>query len=841
MGVTYKHTKRYENFFGTDLKSNALEFPEKYAASVSNVQIAPTGVLQKRVGYQPHADSVCSHGLFTYNRVHPLTGEEDQQILGVSTTLKKLSKATLTVTYTGTDPTARLSIFLDTATDQYRCQIEVGTVTVLDSPLGLGRDELAPKTMTTLRAEIDALTDITATLSGDGSTPAAFMECVSQYDLTSGAYQATGRYWSALNECPQSGNPNLLGGSETHKNDLSYENATAVVLQNCLYVSNGYDEVLKYDGQNLYRAGLPTPTRAAVAGTSASGRVYVWRTQYVQTDAVFNVAESNIASSLEYSYTDPSAATASVTVYSVQAGSGFNTNCALISGTGTGTAIPVTAGHTMKAGDTAYLWNTVTSAYETRSVVSVGATTVTVNSSIGYTNSVTNNRNVISNNLRIRIFRNVNSGITPTLFFEVVDIPNNSFVSSQTYSDTTSDANLISNIQLVEPATDRSPPAKGRYISAFQTLLVTAGDFLDPNVVSFSDIENCEYFPIPDNQFPVANLQGDVISGIHPSNENFLIFQSRAIHAVTGDVPNGSFRVDTITTDIGCAAHATIRDVRGSVCFLSLVGPREMSAASVPRGLGQYKDNAYNSRIDPMFSQRGVSAEELYRLKRAIAINDRKGERYIVYIPCESVLSGTRYSNSNSRVLAYDYTRDSWLFWDNLDATGGLITCNSDNDIYLIERRLSGLTVKNYLHRFLTTGTYLDYQDHDQAITFKYVSPWEFLGEAGVRKNFQNILVYSAEDLDRPFTVQIQTESNFVAETPISNCSITFGAGGYGTSAYGDDPYGDPSTTGLKHKLNNGRVTSLRVIFSNAEEQTNISITGYELEVAAPYKPAYKT
>ena len=441
------------------------------------------------------------------------------------------------------------------------------------------------------------------------------------------------------------------------------------------------------------------------------------------------------------------------------------------------------------------------------------------------------------------MFRNQNTTVTPTLFYELIDIPNNSLgAGTQTYVDTVSDALLLGGIMLVEPTTDRSPPVKGKYISAFQTLMVTAGDPANPNVVSVSDIESPEYFPIPDNQFTVNNLQGDLITGLHPSNENFLIFQTRAIHAMTGDVPNANFRVDTITTDIGCAAHATIQDVRGSVCFLSPVGPRVMTGANIPQGLGEAKDNQLNSRIDPLFSQKGLTASATLRLKRAIAINDRRGEKFILFIPCENeTTGGDVYVNENSQTLIYDYTRDAWVRWTGLNMAGGLITTSQDRDIYFIERRELNDAVENYVYRFLNTGTYLDYQDHDQAIIATYKSPWDFFGEAGIRKNFQSIRLYGVEDIDREYTVDIQTETNFTPDNPISMCSLTFGGGGYGTAQYGDDPYGDPATIGLKHKLNNGRATSIRVILSHSEEQKNFTVTGYELEVAAPYKPVYKT
>jgi hypothetical protein len=210
---------------------------------------------------------------------------------------------------------------------------------------------------------------------------------------------------------------------------------------------------------------------------------------------------------------------------------------------------------------------------------------------------------VISNNLRIKILRNQNTGVSPTLWFKVVEIPNNSFAATQTYTDNTADANLFT--QFLELATDRSPPVKGKYLSAYQNLMVTAGDPENPNQVSVSDLTNPEYFPLVFNQFTVTNLQGDVITGIHPASESFLIFQNRAIHAVTGDVPNQSFRVDVITQDVGCVAHATIQDVRGKIFFLSPVGPRIMQGASIPAGLGTAADNQLNSRIDLQSARRG--------------------------------------------------------------------------------------------------------------------------------------------------------------------------------------------------------------------------------------------
>lgn len=849
MGVTYQFNKRYQNFYGYDLRTNDLEFPEQRATDVLNIQYTPTGTIEKRKGFQPHADTGgASCGLFNYSQINSTTGAETIEILGCSDTIKKLTDASLAVTYSGLSSIAQIQVIFDTVTGVYRCQVFEGLITRLDYSLGLGRDEVSPVTLTNLRTQINAITGFTATLTGSGSTPAAFIKTVPLASLIGQTVTLAAKSWTSLNVSPQTGKSGPLVGSITNKDSAQFENVTSTQLQNCIYFSNGYDPVLKYDGQNVYRAGLP-PSSDGSDGTysvTTSGTLgtnkYIWKACYVQKDNKGNVTEGNTFQDTEKNFQQPSAAAVTVTVSNIQAGSGFNTNCAIVNGLQSGvTQITVdngsTGNHTMKVGDTAYFYDGVSASYVERLVTGTTLTTIIIQ---GSAVNVADNA-VISNNLRIKVLRNQNTGVTPTLWFELVEIPNNAFAATQTYTDNKSDTSL--SIQFVEHATDRSVPVRGKYLSSYQNLMVTAGNLSNPNEVSFSDVESPEYFPLVSNQFTVNNIQGDYITAIHPSNDQFIIFQSRAIHAVTGDIPNQTFRVDIITQDVGCAAHASIQDVRGTICFLSNVGPRVMTGASIPKGLGIAKDSELNSRIDPLFNQRGQSFDQTYQLKRAVSLNDRKGERYLIFLPCESLTGSVRATNSNSIVLVYDYSRDAWLKWNNIDMTAGVVSVDSDNEIYYLERRdnnPAGVTIVNYLYRFMNSGQFYDYQDHNQAISAYHKSPWEFMGEAGVLKNFERIKVYSSENIDNSFNLTVETEKDFIVDTPLSTLSLAFGANGYGVSAYDTAPYGDPSTTGLKHKLSNGRCVSLRVILKNEEAQANIAITGYELETALPYKPGFK-
>lgn len=843
----YQHIQRYNNFYGFDLRSNDLTFPEKRATYVENVQFTPTGTIEKRKGYQLHAEPGAKFGLFTYNRIDS-NGVEQPEILGISNTIQKLLTTTLSVTYSGANAVANFELVYDPATDTFRCRIEVGTSQVLDYSLGLARDVGSPVTVQNLATQINLLAGFSATITGATNTPAACLTITPQVSLISNPISLTAKYWGSINVTPQPGSASPFAGSETNKNSANFENVTSAQVQNCIYFSNGYNAVMKYDGQNAYRAGLPPEsgstayTVSAVLGAGAN--VYVYREQFIQIDANGNQIEGNPFSSAQYTGAEPSASSATVTVSNIQAGSGFNTNCAIVNGVQAGvTTITVDNGsggsHTMKAGDTAYFFDGASSQYVSRTVTSVGATTITIS---GAAVNVADNA-VISNNLRIRILRNKNTGTTPVLFFELVEIPNNSFAGTQTYTDSASDTSLVA--EFLEPTTDRSPPVQGKYISAYQNLLVTAGNLTNPNECSFSDIENPEYFPLVANQITVTNLTGDIITAIHPSAESFLIFQNRAIHAVTGDVPNQNFRVDVLTQDVGCAAHASIADVRGGICFLSNVGPRVMVGTRLPKALGPAEDNELNSRIDPLFNSEGLSSQQVLQLKRAVGFNDRINERYLIFIPAESVEGGVRFSNSNSQLVAYDYTRDAWVLWTNIDMTAGVTSIDSDREIYFAERRdaipSSGATdIKYYMYRFLNTGTYHDYQDFNAAIDFIYKSPWEFMGNTGTLKNFERIKVYSSEVVDAPFVLTVETEKDFIADASISTCTLNFDVAGYGTMPWDTDPWGSPSTTGIKHKLSNGRAISLRVIFSNSENQTNVQITGYELEMALSYAPGFK-
>lgn len=822
--------KRYDNFLGLDLKSNYLLKSEQYATGMLNTQYRKDAGIEKRKGYKAYAGSKGGFGLFDYGRINPDSGASEPELLSVSSKLHKLKEAQVNVAYSGALLNLYLSIYYDTNTSNFRCVIDDGVTTYLNQALGVGFDELSTYTLSNLVTALNSVTGITATLTGDGSISAALALLVREHDLVvDGAYVIKAGYWSDVN-CPVA---SPFAGSETNKASSSFENVTATQLNNVIYLSNGYDEVQKYDGQNIYRAGLPTPTAptaTAVAG-AITGTNYRWLITYKQIDAVGNVTEGNYVTTA--SNLNLTAQNGSLSLPNIIASTGFNTNAAIVNGAQAAVnTITVDNGaggaHTLKVGDKAYFYDAISASYVTRDISAISGTSITVS---GAAVTVADNA-VISNNLKIVIYRSFSSGSTPTDYWLVAEVPNDSFNANQTYIDSTLDVNL--GAQYIYPATLRDAPPKGKYITQYHNLLVVAGNPTLQNTVFFSDVDSPEYFPLDSNSFDIETVNGEVITGISQDNEVLAIFKQRSTTVVNGTLTDSNFRVNLVSNDIGCVAHATIQELSGALVWLSERGPYVMVSGQIPKALG-------NGLIEPGFDYRGLSQSLTPNLKKAIGFNDRKQLQYWMYIPCERTVSGDKEMTSDSYLYVFDYYRGSFLYWNAMNCAGGIAL--HSNNVYFSERRYSDFSssVEHVLYVKSNLNDAWDYEDHATPITSKYYGNWESMGEPSVLKRFIRVKVFA--DQATPYSManlSVKSEINYTSPDTKADFTMDFDDVGYGVSAYGAYPWGDVRNFEMKHTLNSGRVRSLRVVFNNAEHQTNMEILGWELEIAMPFKPGLK-
>lgn len=803
-----------------------------------NAEYTDQGSINKRVGFQTHAKTAGGFGLWTYQKADPITGVVTPEVVTVDQNLWRQKQATLNVTYSGGNPSCQLSIYLDAVTQTYKCQIIEGTTEVLNFDLGVGFDEVTPVTLADLDTQISALVGFAATVTGDNTTPAAFLKIVRSFDLsaaTGGAYAGVAKYWEQV-YCPIS---NPLALYYANRNNSDSENVSSVQTQNTIYFATGFTECFKYDGQSFYRAGLPNPdvpTVALVAG-AVTGSNYRHVTQYIYYDKAGNIIEGNYATSA--SNVNAAANSFDVTVSNISNTSGFNTNCAIVNGIQAGVnTITVFNTNTLQVGDTAYFFDGVSASYVERNITARTATSITI---AGAAVNVANNA-VISANLRIGIYRSKTSGTTPTIFYLVAEIPNNSFAATQVFNDNITDTNL--GRLFLSPATDRSPPPKGRYVQQWNGIGMMAGIPDDPAALAFSDVDGFEYFPNDTNRLLIEPGNGDVISGIAPNNEVFDVFGQSSFSVITGDITTGQIRVETKSRDLGCSSHASITEIDGALMWLSDQGPRYSQGGQVPLPVGQVtnEDRApTSSRIDPEFDNKGKTPDQLLQLKRAVGFNDSSRQRWILYVPCEETTAGELHPNEFSKVYVYDKVRDAWLIWNNLNMASGMAIVGME--FYFQERRYSDFlnAVESKLYRRLNLIDEWDYADNTNPVNLDYSPQWEFLGEPSVLKKATKVKIFSIEDQNTgPFTVVVDQEINFQKDTSATTFSIEMLSGGYGINAYGNDAYGDPSDGSRFHTLNRDRTFSSRTRFKNEELHENVVISGWETEYDAPYRPDFK-
>lgn len=823
--------KQFVNHFGLDLKSNDIVRPTEFASKVKNAQYKKNGNVGKRRGYRGAADSAGGLGMGLYNRIQPSDGKLVPELLAVDGDLQKLNEASFTVTYAGSEASVIYEIFMDEETQTYKAQITEDVTLVMDEDLGVGIDEASPVTLADLKATVDAITDFTATIVGDDTTPAAYLDFLRSENLAAGDVASTARYWTEVNKTVTS----PFSGAVTNQADDDFENASFEQLNNVLFIATGYDALQKYDGQTVYNAGVPEgviPTTAlGIAGLLTSATGYRHRIVYTQFDAVGNIVEGQ-PSGVSTPDLTPTAESIDVTVTNIEDGTGFNTNCAIVDGAqGPVNTITVDDGsagaHTMKAGDRAYFFDSVSGNHVTRNVTSVAGTTITVD---GAAVTVADNA-VISNNLRIGIYRNLDGGTTS---FLVAEIPNDSFTTTQVYNDNIPDASL--GIELIDPVFRRDLPPIGRYVSKYNNQLFVAGDPDNQNLAYWTPPEKPENFSIALLNARFQSKNGDPISGLKQDNEVMAVFEKRATHILSGDLANLNIRIDILNEDIGCISNGSIQEVRGSLYFLSDRGVWAVTSGQQPR------DNS--ERIEPIFDVDITLPEnEIKRLKRSVAVNFRSKEQYILFLPAETPRAPKVESNGFSQIVTEDYFRNAWFLWDNMNMGGGAVIFK--DMLYFTEKRFSTTSsvVENYLYIQQDRGDAWDYEDNIDPIDCEYGTAWYHMGEPSIFKKYLRFKAFGIEDTEaNAFTIDVDIERDFVSDLIIGQFTLDYATGqeGYGIASYGVAPYGDPTDPNRKFKIGPIKSKALRFIMKNSEHKQNIDISGWEIEFVPAYRRELK-
>lgn len=824
--------KNFNSFKGRDVRSSDLIRDLDSAIEFQNGRILAEDSVVSREGFKIRGQEAQYKGLYTYRYANLTSGETQEELVSLSQFLYRKKDTTFSISYAGGGLSILFNHAVDVTTSTFQVDIEVDAVNVFSVDVGTG-NEVAPYTLANLKTAIELVAGFTCTISGDTTVPAAFMPILIDEAFITGApdtLSITVYNWEKMSTLV---NADFAAYDTAYAQDY-WELASTANMNNCLFIAHGYGPLYKYDGQNVYRAGMPVATTnptLALGGTGVTDTNIKYIYLYKQIDN-----QGNIVEGVE---TDPSATvspanqTVTVTVANTLAASKFNTGCAIVNGAQVAvTTITVTAGHTLKIGDAAYFPDSLTTGgWAERRVTATTATTITIS---GAAVTVVNNA-VISNNLRIVIYRSTNSG---NLYYKVAEISNNSFSATQTYADSTPTASL--GIQYVPPVNDHDPlDANVKYLCEHQGLLIAAGDPADPNTWFYSSGEGPEYFPALSNFENVRNTSGGSIRGCGSDQEFLIIGTQRDLFVYSGDLAAGNARQEKLSDGhMGFACHNSIVDIGQGIIFLSRTGFWLVQNGYNLVEVGE-RINVEITNID------GYSSSQVPQLKRATAIHFDGTDEYICFIPAESGTSTSRYANPSSVCHVLNIDRGSWSTWTNLNMGGGL--ADYDDNIFFQSRRDdSALTVTGNLWERNVAGQLEDYADHEDPIEFRLGTQWLDDTEPSVFKVWLWLKVYNLlrSRLSSTFTLNVLIERDYRRGTPWFSFTLNMGSGsssiGYGFFPWGESLWGTPQATTEKMKLRTGKAQSIRFVYTNSTHNQKVALSAWETVYAAPYRKELK-
>lgn len=257
-----------------------------------------------------------------------------------------------------------------------------------DIPFRKGFDVTDPYLISTFIATISGANPtgvygLQIAINGDSNYPAAFIQIIEPIIIDSNrTFEMDYWYWEKINST--SIGPPFPGSANIHyQNSPDFENASMAAYDDVIYVANSLDYPQKYDGQTVYRAGMPLGVRPPLSADNtsfvsqpfAANDVYEYAITYEQVDNRGHIVEGEISETWTQTISSMdtnSAIDLTVTNLITTAGNNWNTNGGLYDASSPMpkgsygpdsqgfyyALVALSAGFTLKIGDSAYYADT---------------------------------------------------------------------------------------------------------------------------------------------------------------------------------------------------------------------------------------------------------------------------------------------------------------------------------------------------------------------------------------------------------------------------------------------------------------------------------------------------
>lgn len=349
-------------------------------------------------------------------------------------------------------------------------------------------------------------------------------------------------------------------------------------------------------------------------------------------------------------------------------------------------------------------------------------------------------------------------------------------------------------------------PANPKFVTGFKDALFFAGHSANPEEIVFTA-------PFTDSDFSTANGAGSLrvdskVTALFPFRNELIIFGEERIYRLTGNTI-ADFVLQPITRDIGCLNGFTVQELAGDIIFLGRDGLRTVAGTErindVELGTisGNVKELFDDTDVDE-FESIVVPGKTQYRLFRVNTTADTQAT--------------TKGIIAVRKQQGFEFA-----------TTKGIQPSSTDfftiqGETFVIHGGFDG-----YVYRQEQGNTF-----DGTNIVGRYRSPDMTMGDAGIRKNFQRVIInYSPTGtINSDLFLRYDYESPDAARPAAYPFDSTKVVALYGTSVYGTATYGGQSNPLVRQPVEgSGFAVAMRVV-DNAESFP-YTLKGFQLEFDA--------
>ena len=347
-------------------------------------------------------------------------------------------------------------------------------------------------------------------------------------------------------------------------------------------------------------------------------------------------------------------------------------------------------------------------------------------------------------------------------------------------------------------------PLNPQYVAGFKNALFFSGMSSNPQEVVFTA-------PYSDTDFTPASGAGSIlidspVTGLVPFRDALYIFGEERIYRLLGNTVS-DFLLEPVTREIGCKAPFTIQEFAGDVIFL---GPDGLRTIAGTERIGDVELGTLSRPVQPLFEN--LSDVDEFE---SVVIPDKT--QYRIFF-----VNSASSSRARTRGVICVRKGDTYEFGE----MKGIQPSSTDFTVYQGQSFVINGGFDGYVYRQEQGNTF-----DGETIFGRYRSPDITAGDAGIRKNFQRVIINYAPTslINADLFLRYDYEAPDVPRPSAYPFDSTKVVAIYGVSSYGTATYGGQSNPLVRQPVEgSGFAVALRVVDNGVSAP--YSLKGFQLE-----------